>query len=133
MASAAVSALSGLRILVVEDEYMVAEHICMMLEDFGSDIAGPVGTVEEALAIVNDGALDGALLDTNLNGDSSAPIAAALLAASVPFVVATGYGALELEDECLNRAARLIKPFSETELKVTLIAALECPQTDKAG
>lgn len=122
MRSSAISDLSGLRILVVEDEYMVAEHICMMLEDFGCEIVGPVATVEKALAIVNNGGLNGAMLDTNLNGDSSAPIAVALLAASVPFVVATGYGALKLDDECLNHATRLIKPFNETELKETLSA-----------
>lgn len=123
MPPAAISALAGLRLLVVEDEYMVAEHIGMLMEGFGCDVAGPVATIEDALAVVNDGGLDGALLDANLNGDSSAPIAAALTAASVPFVVVTGYGARELADEALNRASRIIKPFSTAELEATLIAA----------
>jgi hypothetical protein len=56
----------------------------MQLEDFGCDVVGPVGTIEEALAILNNGGLDGALLDANLNGESSSPIAAALRKASVP-------------------------------------------------
>ncbi len=132
MPAVAISALAGLRILVVEDEYMVAEHIAMMLEDFGCDVVGPVGTIEEALKFVNDGVLGGALLDTNLRGDSSAPIAVALRAASVPFVVATGYGALELSDEALNRAPRINKPFSETELRATLIAAFKRPRSARA-
>lgn len=123
MTAAAISALAGLRLLVVEDEYMVAEHIGMLLEDFGCDVAGPVATIEEALAAVENGGLDGALLDANLNGDSSAPIAAALHAASVPFVVVTGYGARALADEALDRAPRIIKPFSIAELKATSIAA----------
>lgn len=132
MATAAVSILAGLRLLVVEDEYMVAEHIGMLLEDFGCDVAGPVATIEEALSAVDDGGLDGALLDANLNGDSSAPIAAALHAASVPFVVATGYGARELADEALNCAPRIIKPFSKIELEATLIAAFRCPLSARA-
>jgi len=129
MAALALSELAGLRVLVVEDEYMVADYISMVLEDFGCDVVGPVGTIEEALAVVNDGGLDGALLDANLSGDSSAPIAVALRAASVPFVVATGYGALELA-ESLNRAPRIGKPFSETELKATMVAAFTCSASD---
>jgi len=133
MAGVAISALGGLRVLIVEDEYMVAEHIGMMLEELGCDVAGPVATIEEALAAVNGGVLDGALLDANLNGESSAPIAAALDAASVPFIVATGYGSLELADEALNRARRLIKPFSKTELEAILIAAIKNPLSAQAS
>lgn len=123
MADAANSVLAGLRLLVVEDEYMIAEHICILLEDLGCDVAGPVGTVEEAIAILKDGGLDGALLDANLNGESSAPIAAALHNASVPFVVATGYGSRDLSDDTLNTAPRIIKPFGKVQLATTLIAA----------
>ena len=130
MAALALSELAGLRVLVVEDEYMVADYISMVLEDFGCDVVGPVGTIEEALAVVNDGGLDGALLDANLSGDSSAPIAVALRAASVPFVVATGYGALELA-ESLNRAPRIGKPFSETELKARMVAAFTCSASNQ--
>ena len=133
MVAVAISALAGLRVLVVEDEYLVAEFISMMLEDFGCDVVGPVGTIEKALAAVNDGRLDGALLDANLSGDSSEPIAVALRAASVPFVVATGYGALELADEALNRAPRLSKPFSETEIKATLVAAFKRTLADRTA
>ena len=127
MAAAATSLLAGLRLLVVEDEYMVAEHIEMLLKDFGCQVAGPVATIEEALAAACRGGLDGALLDANLNGDSSAPIAEALCASSVPFVVVTGYGARELADEALDRAPRLTKPFTTDELERTLIAAFRGP------
>lgn len=114
-------ALAGLTVLVVEDEYMIAEHISMQLEDFGCHVAGPVATIDEALAILERGGLDGVLLDANLNGESSAPIAAALQVASVPFVVATGYGSRELSDVVLNAAPRIIKPFGKVELETTLI------------
>lgn len=123
MATAATSVLAGLRLLVVEDEYMIAEYIITLLEDFGCEVAGPAATIEEAFAAMADGGLDGALLDTNLNGVSSAPIAAALRGASVPFVVVTGYGARELADDVLNCAQRITKPFSTGELRATLISA----------
>lgn len=132
MAGVAISVLGGLRVLIVEDEYMVAEHMGMMLEELGCEVVGPVATIEEALAAMNDDVLDGALLDANLNGESSAPIATALHAASVPFIVATGYGSLELADEALNRASRLIKPFSNAELEATLIAAFKRPPSAQA-
>ena len=67
MVTADLSVLAGLRLLVVEDEYMIAEHISMLLEDLGCDVAGPVATIEEALAMLEGGGLDGALLDANLN------------------------------------------------------------------
>lgn len=123
MKDCAIPALTHQRLLVVEDEFMVAEHISMLLEDFGCKVVGPVGTIEQALEYVAEGALDGALLDANLDGTSSAPIAEALRAGSVPFVVVTGYGSRKLGDEVLDCAPRLIKPFSTVNFGETLIAA----------
>lgn len=123
MTPSAIPALAGRRLLVVEDEFFVAEHIAMLLEDFGCDVLGPVGTIEQALDMVAGGGLDGALLDANLDGNSSAPIAAALQTASIPFVVVTGYGALKLDDDILDSAPRLIKPFSTADFGATLVAA----------
>lgn len=117
------SPLGGLRLLVVEDEYMVAEHVAMLLEDLGCDVAGPVSTIDEALVLIQTERLDGALLDANLNGESSAPIADILEAGHVPFVVVTGYGKLGLATDSLNAAPRLIKPFGEAEFEQTLAAA----------
>lgn len=117
------SSLSGLRVLVVEDEYMVATHIEMLLEDCGCDVVGPASTVESALELVKAGRLDGVLLDANLNGFSSAPVAAALDAEAVPFVVVTGYGRLELPTDALSAAPRLGKPFNNAEFEKTLVAA----------
>lgn len=118
-----VSALSGLRVLIVEDEFMIADFIEDLLESFGCEVVGAVATIEDALAVIKDGALQGVMLDANLHGDSSAPIADALLGMDIPFVVVTGYGGLALPDEALDRAPRLNKPFSSTELEATLIAA----------
>lgn len=117
------SQLHGLRLLIVEDEYMVADHIGMLLEDLGCEVAGVATTVAEALDLVRSVALDGVLLDGNLNGDSSAPVAVELRSRSIPFVVATGYGQLELDAEALNGAPRLDKPFSNVDFERTLLAA----------
>lgn len=117
------SPLSGLRLLIVEDEYMVADHIGMLLEDFGCEVAGYASTVAEALDLIGSVALDGVLLDGNLNGDSSAPVAIELRSRSIPFVVATGYGCLELNAEALNGAPRLAKPFSNIDFERSLLAA----------
>lgn len=120
------SALSGLRLLVVEDEFLIADHIEEQLESFGCEVVGPVATIDEAIAVIREGGLHGVLLDTNLRGESSAPVAAALLGTDIPFVVVTGYGGRALQDEALERAPRLIKPFSPAELEASLIAAFNC-------
>lgn len=85
--------LGGRRILVVEDESLVAMLIETILEDLGGETVGPLASVEEALAFLGDGpALDAALLDVNLAGRQVFPVAEALAASGVPFVFSTGYG-----------------------------------------
>ena len=123
MAAQTPSLLCGLRLLIVEDEYMVADHIGMLLEDFGCEVAGYASTVSEALDLISSERLDGVLLDGNLNGDSSAPVAIELQSRSIPFVVAAGYGCLELNAEALNGAPRLAKPFSTFDFERSLLAA----------
>jgi CheY-like chemotaxis protein len=113
------------RILVIEDEYLVAEDISMTLEELGYRVVGPVPSVDEAIALIVGGQLDGALLDANLDGISSAPVAAALATRGVPFVVVTGYGRLDLPTSHLNAAPRITKPFSSVELGRTLAQVLQ--------
>ena len=112
--------LDGLRILVVDDEFLIAMNIEAMVEDSGGRSVGPVGDIPGALAIIQDGELDGALLDANLHGVSSEPIALALQAAGIPFVVITGYGRLDLDGETLSAAPRLTKPLNAREFQITL-------------
>lgn len=122
------AALAGLRVLVVEDEYMVAQLLTLMLEDLGCVVIGPFSDADSGVAGVRNNIIDGAVLDANLgDGTTSAPVAAALQAASLPFVVATGYGSLTLSDEALDRAPRVTKPFNEAELEATLMAAFARP------
>jgi CheY-like chemotaxis protein len=118
------SSRSGLRVLVVEDEFLVAEHISFTLENLGYEVVGPVPTVDAAIALIGSEAPDCALLDANLGGKSSAPIAAELVARSIPFVVVTGYGHFKLATAALEAAPRISKPFSTDDLAAKLARAL---------
>ncbi|MDA9434010.1 response regulator [Bradyrhizobium sp. CCBAU 51627] len=92
--------LSGRRVLVVEDEYFLADDISRVLRSVGADVAGPVGEVEDALRILHDGSvLDGAVLDVNLRSEMVFPIAQELRARHVPFVFTTGYDPVSIAPE----------------------------------
>lgn len=116
MPPVAMPSLAGLRVLVVDDEYLVAYHLQSLLEDAGCSVVGPVPSIAAALAAMRHEKLDGVLLDANLNGISSAPVADALAAANVPFVLVTGYGNLSLANAAMNGAPRIGKPLDEAAL-----------------
>ncbi len=86
--------LSGRRVLIVEDDYFLAEDLKAELESKGAEVVGPAGRVSDALALLaNAERLDGAVLDVNLGGEMAYPIADALRAKEIPFVFVTGYDA----------------------------------------
>lgn len=87
--------IEGKRILVVEDEFIVAAMLCDTLEDHGAEPLGPIGRVGEGLEVIAAGGFDAAVLDWNLAGESGLPLAKALAERSIPFVIATGYGSVE--------------------------------------
>jgi CheY-like chemotaxis protein len=87
------SPLAGKRILVVEDEFLLALDISESLEEWGAQVVGPAYDVDSALALAKSERLDGAMLDVNINGVSSLCVAAALQARGIPILCATGYGA----------------------------------------
>ena len=87
--------IQGKRILVVEDEFIVAAMVCDILEDAGAEPIGPFGRVSDALQAISLQSFDAAVLDWNLHGESSEPVAHALSERGVPFVIATGYGAVD--------------------------------------
>ena len=114
--------LAGRRILVVEDDYLVAMIIVDLLEDAGAEVLGPIGSVEEAITFIEDGSqpFDSAVLDVNLHGRRSYPIADVLVARSVGFVFATGYGGAILEEK-YRRHPRCEKPFDQATLLTALV------------
>ena len=107
------------RILVVEDELMIVLMLESLLLEAGFEVADVATKVEAALAFVEAGAFDVAILDANLAGVSSAPVAAALTARSVPFLVVSGYATAQ-QNGAFAAGLHVQKPF-QTE---TLIEAL---------
>ena len=84
--------MDGRRILLVEDDYFIADAMLGALEDAGATVLGPVSSVKEALALLDgEPEVDSAILDINLNGEMVYPVADALTARGVPFIFATGY------------------------------------------
>lgn len=115
--------LTGMRVLVVEDEAAVALLIEAMLEDLGCTVAESVATVEGGLAAVQAGGFDIALLDMNLAGQRVDPIARALRTAGVPFAFATGYGVENAIQGGANEPV-IAKPFRIADLTAALQKAL---------
>jgi CheY-like chemotaxis protein len=84
--------LNGRRVLVVEDEYFIADDMRRVFEENGAQVIGPVGNIDDALAMIEETPrIDGAVLDINLREVMVFPVADALRARGVPFVFATGY------------------------------------------
>ncbi len=106
-----------LAILIVEDEAMILNMHRRVVEGAGHKVCATATTVSEALAIIEtlSGKIDAALLDLNLHGDSSEPVAKALQAANVPFVVLTGYSEDYVHDLGIH-APVLSKPFRRSNL-----------------
>ena len=113
------SALKGVRVLIVEDEFLVATLIEDMLESAGCIVSGPIPRVAEALDAVDHETYDVAVLDVNLGGDRIDPVADALDRRNVPFMFVTGYNQNALPGEFAERP-RLCKPFKMGELLGTL-------------
>ena len=104
-----------LRILIVEDEMLVAMNIEDMLLDLGHEVAGLASRLEPALSLAREGEFDIAMLDVNLAGQPSFPVAAILAQRGIPFLFATGYGAKGIAEEYRDYPV-LQKPFRVTDL-----------------
>lgn len=103
-------ALKGKRILVVEDEYLIASDIKSAIEQRGGEVIGPAPRLSAGLALARAEALDAAVIDINLDQEFAVPIARQLAARGIPYVVVTGYDGTSLPGD-LRAAPRLTKPF----------------------
>ncbi|MFC0409146.1 response regulator [Roseomonas elaeocarpi] len=113
------------RILVAEDEYMIADSFCAELEDAGAIVVGPVASVQDTMKLIctTDG-LDGAILDVNLRGAMSFPAADLLVARGMPFVFTTGCPTTAIPGRFAH-IPRCEKPVSTTRVVRALSRVLQ--------
>ena len=109
--------LAGKRLLILEDDYFVASDLAAWLENQGAEVVGPVGSVADAFLLINgeETELHGAILDVNLTGERSFPIAEALHGRSVPFLFVTGYEASAIPEPYRSNE-RMEKPVHKPQL-----------------
>jgi CheY-like chemotaxis protein len=115
--------LSNRKVLVVEDEMMIAMLIEDMLDEFGCRLVGPATNVRRALELIGEESIEVAVLDLNLDGQDTYAIADALQSKNIPFIFATGYGSKGLRAEQVGRPV-LQKPFQTKDLENALAQAL---------
>jgi CheY-like chemotaxis protein len=119
------SGLEGRRVLLVEDETLVSMLMEDILMDFGCIVVGPAARLEDALKKAREEeALDIALLDVNLAGKRSFPVADILAERGVPFIFVSGYGEHALEAPHQSRPV-IQKPFSPESIAGTLLSVLK--------
>jgi two-component system, response regulator PdtaR len=111
------------RVLVVEDEMLVALDLEAALRGLGYEVVGPYPRLDKAVAAARGEALDGAILDVNLNGQEVFPAADELAARGIPFLLATGYAAAVIP-ECYRDRPRLKKPFARRQVAEAVTALL---------
>lgn len=104
-------ALQGLRILIVEDEPMLAAFLEDALTDLGCEVVGPALNMKDALQLAREASIDGAGLDVNVAGEQVYPVADVLAERGLPFVFMTGYGEAGLRESDRGRPV-LQKPYS---------------------
>jgi CheY-like chemotaxis protein len=114
--------LQGLRILIAEDNLLAALELEQVLIECGCQPIGPAATLEQALRLVREMLLDGAVLDVNLRDQTVFPVAEELVRRDVPLIFATGYEDSYAFPPSLADRPRLRKPYAEQEL-VRLLTA----------
>jgi DNA-binding response OmpR family regulator len=121
--------LQGVKVLIVEDEFLVASLIEDMLVLAGCVVFGPISRLAPAIDAANNEACDVAVLDINLAGQWSYPVAEALSRRNVPFVFVTGYGPNAMPAQFASRP-RVHKPFKMNELLTVLASMVSGSRAD---
>ncbi len=109
-------ALLGLTVLIVEDNFLVAEAVRELFEECGCVVIGPASRLADGLRLARDTALHGAILDINLAGEFCFPLAVLLRARGVPFLFLSGYGEATLIPPEFRDVLQLSKPFDGLEV-----------------
>lgn len=118
------SALSGLKVFVVEDEAIIAMMLEDMLTDLGCSVIGPCTGLKQAHEMLAGSETPGAaILDVNVGGEQVYPVATALAERGVPLVFATGYGSVGLAESWRGRVT-VQKPYTQDDIVRALGAAI---------
>jgi CheY-like chemotaxis protein len=117
---------SEFRLLIVEDEALVAMELEDILGDLGYEVLAVCGSVDRALSTIDDlyGRLNGAIIDANLGGTSALPVAEALETRQVPFVIASGYSGDEIRRLGFH-CPRIGKPYRREEIQQAVGAMVD--------
>lgn len=118
------SSVAPFSILVVEDEYLIGMELRDQLQDGGYDVIGPAATVAAALALLNKQRPHACLLDVNLRGVHSAPVAQALKERNVPFLLASAFGQETLDQHVEFRGVPNIGKLPSSTVLLSALAAL---------
>ena len=112
--------LDGQRILIVEDELIIAWEVQSMVEALGCIVCGPIPSVEAALVMLRQAKPDAALLDVNLQGQRVTPVAQECQRQNIPFALVTAYARFRLDEPLLDNAVRVRKPFNQSDISKVL-------------
>jgi DNA-binding response OmpR family regulator len=111
----------SIRVLVVEDSFMIVGLLELVFNTFGWTMVGPAARITRALELVATETFEAAMLDINLDGEMSWPVAEALRARGIPFVLSTGYETGQILPENLAGAAVVKKPYDVAQLKKAIL------------
>jgi DNA-binding response OmpR family regulator len=117
---AGVAVFAGSKILVVEDNYLLAEVVCEFVIECGLVPVGPASGLETGLVYAREAPLDGAILDINLDNRLCFPICGLLAERNIPFAFLTGYSHLSMIPQAFRTAPLVSKPFDPDELRGVL-------------
>ena len=109
--------LKNLRVLVVEDELLIALALEDMLQGFGCKVVGPCSNLSAAERAIRSEAIDAALLDVNVRGELVYPIAAMLAERGIPSILCSGYAASNIIPDAFKHMPQIAKPYDAVILR----------------
>lgn len=124
-----VEPLRGMRLLLVEDDFLIAQAIKRMLERFGCNVLGPIPSLSDALRLARSEDVHGGLLDINVRGGTTSEVARLFEERGTPYFFITGYASPPLEEEDLLGRRRLLKPIAENTLRTAILEEF-CAQSE---
>lgn len=119
---------AGRQVLVVEDEMTIVVMIEDTLRQLGANVVGPAARLDAALRLAREAPIDAAVLDINIRGGNSYPVADILTERGIPFVFCSGYGDWAIDKRHRDRP-RLQKPFTSSDLEARMLELLGVPSS----